>query len=82
MKKQPSRAVPRQKTPPVFSYTSACCSVQATKSPCYSFGAKSKEAETQGLGHFRCTACQKPCKVSRHKNSEKVLDKAPEAVVV
>ena len=78
MKKQ-SKTIPVQKTPPVFSYTSKCCSTQAVKQPCFAFGQKTKEAETQGLGHFRCSTCQKPCKCTRHKNTateEKTEEKA------
>src|ERR1039458_2752842 len=75
---------------PIFSYTSKCCSVQAIKSPCMFVGSKSKEAETQGLGGWRCSACHKPCKCNRHKNEKVageqqtlkiVLDKAPEIVL-
>jgi hypothetical protein len=55
---------------PVFSYTSVCCSVQATKEPCTFVGKDSKEAETQGLGHFRCTGCRKSCKCTRSKNKK------------
>jgi hypothetical protein len=78
----------RVQSGPVFSYTSKCCAVQAIKPPCAFVGLKSKEAETQGLGGFRCSGCKKPCKCSRHKNENlsgtqlKIpLDKAPIPVV-
>jgi hypothetical protein len=76
MKKQVKK-VAVQKGTPVYSYTSVCCNAQASKAPCYAFGEKSKEAETQGLGTFRCSTCRKACKCTRQKNS---LDKAPVVV--
>ena len=72
MKKPIKKVIPVQKDAPKFLYVSVCCGEQATKAPCFSFGEKSKEAETQGLGHFRCPKCRKSCKVVR---SKKNLDK-------
>ena len=88
--KKPNKPAPKANVLPIFSYTSKCCSVQAVKSPCMFVGVKSKEAETQGLGGWRCSACKKPCKCNRHKNEKVageqqtlkiVLDKAPEIVL-
>jgi hypothetical protein len=67
-----------QKGSPVNVYTSLCCNAVATKPPCQYLGMKSKEAGTQGLGTFRCTACRKVCKCSRSKIA---LDKAPDVAV-
>lgn len=57
---------------PVFEYTSVCCSAPATKKPCVAVN--KKDALTQTLGKFRCTACRKPAKVTVSKY------KAPEIV--
>lgn len=59
---------------PVFSYTSVCCNVQATKQPLImptdkrvgDFGSAPEEREGT-LGKFRCSKCGKPCKCSRSK---------------
>lgn len=58
---------------PMYSYTSVCCSVQATKTPCVKVG--KKEALLQGLGSWRCSACRKSCACRRWKNP---LDKETE----
>lgn len=58
---------------PVFSYFSKCCNVLAIKPPCVKVSPK--EAETQGLGSWRCGKCNKSCDVTRVKNG---LDKDPE----
>jgi len=75
MKKQTKKAKPIQKGEPKFLYTSKCCGLPATKAPCVCVCLGSKEAETQGLGTFRCTGCKKACKCTRIKN---VLDKKSE----
>lgn len=67
MKKPQAKRVAVQKDKPKFLYVSACCGEQAVKAPCFSFGMKSKEAETQGLGTFRCPKCRKACKCNRFK---------------
>jgi hypothetical protein len=59
---------------PVNTYTSVCCSVPATKTPC--IAVTKKDALVQGLGKFRCSACKKRCKVTVSKF------KAPEVVNV
>lgn len=74
---------PVQKGAPVFLYTSLCCGALAEKAPCTSYGsvttripgsittitlARGKEAETQGLGSWRCVTCRKPASVQRTKN--------------
>ena len=69
---------PQMRGNPVFSYTSVCCGAPATKAPCLSYGSvtvrtglmittttRGKEAETQGLGSWRCTTCQNPCSCKR-----------------
>lgn len=66
-KKAPKR--PIQKGEPRFVYVSSCCGGQATKTPCVCVGLKSKEAETQGLGKWRCPTCRKVCKVARSKKA-------------
>jgi hypothetical protein len=71
MMKRQTKTVPTQKGEPRFIYTSSCCNVQATKTPCVKVDKKS--AETQGLGKFRCPTCRKACKCGRLKNP---LDKA------
>ena len=46
----------------VFNYTSVCCSKPAKKQ------ALTKTEEAQGtLGHWRCTNCERPTKVTRSK---------------
>jgi hypothetical protein len=57
---------------PVNTYTSVCCSVPATKTPC--IAVSKKDALVQGLGKFRCSACKKRCKVTVSKF------KAPESL--
>lgn len=59
---------------PVFTYFSQCCSAPATKPPCVSVS--QKEAETQGLGSWRCGKCNRPCVCNRQKNG---LDKTETA---
>ena len=68
-KKARPAAKPIAKRGPVKSYTSLCCTMPAIKPRC---GAKEavKDAESgkikdkaKGLGHWRCSACQKVCKV-------------------
>lgn len=72
MKKQGKRPQkPTLNGEPKFVYTSVCCNLNATKTPCVKVDSKS--AETQGLGTFRCTGCHKACKCTRMKNP---LDKA------
>jgi hypothetical protein len=54
---------------PIFSYTSKCCNVQATKVPLLK--AKTMDdAVDQSLGKFRCSACKKRCSCIRTKNRE------------
>ena len=67
-----------QKGSPVYSYMSQCCNAPATKPPCLYLGLKSKEAGTQGLGSWRCTACHKVCTCKRTKIA---LDKVPDVAV-
>jgi len=50
---------------PINSYTSVCCSVPAKKPHAGELPAGKKER--LGLGHFRCTACGKGCKVTVSK---------------
>jgi hypothetical protein len=50
---------------PIFSYTSKCCNVQATKTPLL----KSEGADGT-LGSWRCSQCKKPCSCTRTKNKE------------
>lgn len=71
MKKQKQAKKPVLKGEPAFIYTSTCCWVRAMKTPCFAFGMKSKEAETQGLGTFRCSQCSRPCKCTRMKTPKK-----------
>jgi hypothetical protein len=62
------KAVPAVKLgKPVFTYTSTCCSVPATKTPCKFVGKDSDEAKTQSLGSWRCPQCGKPCSCTRSK---------------
>lgn len=76
--KKIKKSKPTMKGEPVFLYTSACCGVQAIKLPCANVGMRSKEAETQGLGTFRCSSCHKACKCGRTKNGKISLDKSGE----
>jgi transposase len=65
--KNKSRPVMRER--PVFSYTSKCCSVQATKTPLLK--AKTMDDATdQSLGKWRCSACKKRCTCTRSRNPE------------
>lgn len=90
-RKAPVAAKPRG---PVNDYTSVCCSVPAIKKACVAVS--KKDALTQTLGKFRCSACKKRCKVTVSKakpageytaDSIKVLEgmtpteKRPEAFV-
>ena len=68
-KKAPVAAKPKG---PVNTYTSVCCGVPATKKACVAVS--KKDALTQTLGKFRCSACKKRCKVTVSKY------KAPETV--
>ena len=60
---------------PTFSYTSACCSAPATKTPCTK-ASKAKGATPQSLGTWRCGQCKKVCKVtvSKFKSAEIVQE--------
>ena len=78
MKKQSRKPRQSPKGSPVNVYTSQCCNAPATKPPCLYLGMRAKEAGTQGLGSWRCSACHKPCKVSRAKIA---LDKAPDVAI-
>jgi hypothetical protein len=52
---------------PVFAYTSVCHDAPAKKEPCvpnYSVEFKERKAN---LGSWRCSQCNKPCKVKRTK---------------
>lgn len=68
---QKSRANANKKTVaakprgPVNTYTSVCCGVPATKKPCVAVN--KKDALTQTLGKFRCSACKKRAKVTVSK---------------
>lgn len=82
-KKAPVAAKPKG---PVNTYTSVCCGVPATKKACVAVS--KKDALTQTLGKFRCSACKKRCKVtvSKYKAPEeytaasiKVLEGMPPA---
>lgn len=68
MKKAMKKPSPKP-SEPRFVYVSSCCGGQATKTPCVCVGLKSKEAETQGLGKWRCPTCRKVCKVARSKKA-------------
>lgn len=51
----------------VFVYTSVCCG-KAAKKP-----ALVATPEKEGtLGHWRCTNCERPCKVTRSRVKEEV----------
>lgn len=65
--KRPKPAAPVKAGNPMFVYTSVCCVVKATKTPCWFVGKDSDEAKTQSLGTFRCGACGKKCKCNRTK---------------
>ncbi len=57
------------KSGPVFNYTSECCSKPGKKSPCERSKADreaSKFSESP-LGSWRCSQCEKPCKVKRSR---------------
>lgn len=90
-KKAPVAAKPRG---PVNDYTSECHGAPAIKKACVAVS--KKDALTQTLGKFRCSACKKRCKVTVSKakpageytaDSIKVLEgmtpteKRPEAFV-
>ena len=64
-----SKTPAKAKTPSNV-YTSVCCSAPAKKKPCVAVN--KKDALTQTLGKFRCTACGKRAKVtvSKAKNIE------------
>ena len=70
-KSKPVAKVAPVKRGPVKSYTSACCSLPATKPACGlkiatidpETGKPAKKAKSTGLGHFRCSQCHKTCKV-------------------
>jgi hypothetical protein len=65
--KSKNRPILRER--PVFSYTSKCCGVQATKTPLLK--AKTMDDATeQSLGSWRCSSCKKPCSCTRTKNKE------------
>jgi hypothetical protein len=65
--KSKNRPVMREK--PIFSYTSKCCNVQATKMPLLK--AKTMDdAVDQSLGKWRCSGCRKRCICTRTKNQE------------
>lgn len=65
----------RNVTNPVYQYTSVCCQADGTKPPCVKPRDK-KDSLVNSLGHWRCTACRKPCSVTRHKIA---VDKETEA---
>lgn len=69
-KKAPVAAKPKG---PVNTYTSVCCGVPAIKKACVAVS--KKDALTQTLGKFRCSACKKRCKVTVSKY------KAPETLI-
>src|SRR5208282_538996 len=78
MKNHGKKQKPTLKAKPVNVYTSTCCQAVATKPPCLYLGMRTKEAETQGLGSWRCSNCHKPCTCTRAKIS---LDKAPDVAI-
>lgn len=53
---------------PVFAYTSVCHGARATKTPLLKVGLEEAK-DTTGMGKFRCTECNKPCKCTRSKNT-------------
>lgn len=69
-KKAPVAAKPKG---PVNAYTSVCCGVPAIKKACVAVS--KKDALTQTLGKFRCSACKKRCKVtvSKYKTPETLI---------
>jgi hypothetical protein len=78
MKNHGKKQKPTLKAKPVNVYTSTCCQAVATKPPCLYLGMRTKEAETQGLGSWRCSNCHKPCTCTRAKIS---LDKSPDVAI-
>lgn len=79
MKKNQKASKPIQRGIPAFLYTTVCCGALAEKSPCTSYGsvkvgnvttARGKEADTQGLGSWRCPTCRKPASVQRTRNTQ------------
>lgn len=70
------KPVKRTKVNEVFAYTSACHNVRAEKPALTmpdgvgigsNIGHAPKTENGTGLGGWRCTACRKPCKVSRSR---------------
>ena len=62
VKKAPVVAKPKG---PVYTYTSECHGAPAIKKACVAVS--KKDALTQTLGKFRCSACKKRCKVTVSK---------------
>lgn len=77
-KKSKKVSKPRPLNEPVFTYTSVCHDVRATKEPLVMDGGRrigamgaGPETTATGRGHFRCGECRKPCKVKRTRNTSK-----------
>lgn len=66
-KKKLKKVKPVKSGEPVFVYTSVCHKVRATKVPLVKVGLEEAK-EATGMGKFRCTECNKPCKCTRSKN--------------
>jgi hypothetical protein len=72
-KKKPilNRGPVSKKEPPVFDYTSACCSAPARKKACVIDKAvelKDRNKLEHSLGTWNCANCRKACKVTRSKH--------------
>lgn len=82
MSKRKKKAVRRVSAPgvPVFSYTSVCCSMPASKKPCAIDGSvefADRNKLEHSLGTWNCTKCRKKAKVTRSKNKVEESKIAP-----
>ena len=78
---------PKPRRGPEKEYISACCSLPARKPRCGQLEAvvnpetkKSKDVP-KGLGHWRCSGCGKPTKVTPRKPQVAEPTPAPEATI-
>ncbi len=62
---------------PVFLYNSDCCGELAKKTACVIDNGAKFEDRKSSLGHWRCSACRRSCKVTRKLNKDGVIPFRP-----
>jgi uncharacterized Fe-S radical SAM superfamily protein PflX len=81
-KSKSAPVVVRDERAPAFLYTSECCGELAKKDACVIDRGVKFEDRKAALGHWRCSACRRACKVIRKLNKEGIIPFRPKAAAL